>query len=277
MTPHAELPLGAAGPDACDCHIHVYDPAFALAPTATFQPPPAPLGDYLAVQRRLGLTRAVVVQPTGYGFDNRCTLAAVAALDAHGRGVAVADASVSDETLAHWHAVGIRGIRFMMLPGGVLPWDALEPVAARIQPLGWHINLQLDGAQFPLVEARLARLPVPLVVDHTGKFLVPPGVDDPAFRSLRSLLDRGRTWVKLSAPYETSRTGPPGYDDVGVLATTLAHGYPERCLWASNWPHPNRVPPPPEQDLLDLLLRWAPSASTRHRILTANPQHVYGF
>ena len=129
----------------------------------------------------------------------------------------------------------------------------------------------------PASRARLARLPVPLVIDHNGKFLTPPSTSAPEFRSLRALLDRGRCWVKLSAPYETSRNGPPDYADVGVLATALAYGHPERCLWASNWPHPNRVPPPSEADLLDLLRTWAPDAATFHRILVDNPQQLYGF
>jgi D-galactarolactone isomerase len=150
-------------------------------------------------------------------------------------------------------------------------------VAARIKPLGWHINLQIDGAGFPALEDRLAKLGVELVIDHNGKFLTPPSVEDPAFLSLRALLDRGRAWVKLSAPYETSRTGPPAYDDVSALARTLAQAYPERCLWASNWPHPNRFPPPEDADLLQLLNHWAPDASAVERILVDNPCQLYGF
>jgi D-galactarolactone isomerase len=58
-----------AWPRACDCHMHIYDDAYPLAPTATFRPPHAPVTAYRAVQRELGLARAVVIQPTGYGFD----------------------------------------------------------------------------------------------------------------------------------------------------------------------------------------------------------------
>ena len=61
----------AAFDGACDCHVHIYTPGYALAPTATFTPPDAPLSAYRAVQQALGLRRAVVVQPTGYGFDNQ--------------------------------------------------------------------------------------------------------------------------------------------------------------------------------------------------------------
>ena len=161
------------------------------------------------------LSRAVVVQPNGYGFDNRCTLAAVAALGAAARGIATVPVDVADDELKRLTSMGVRGARFHLLPGGMLTWDALEPLAARLAPFGWHVQLQLDGRELPRYEAALARLPVPLVIDHNGKFLEPVAIDHPAFRSLRRLLAGGNTWVKLSAPYETSREGAPHYADVG--------------------------------------------------------------
>ena len=138
-------------PGACDCHIHVYDPAYPLAASATFKPPHAPVDAYRAVQRALGLQRVIVVQPTGYGFDNRCTLEALAQLGTNARAIVVIAPDTPDAELRRLHALGVRGVRFMMISGagGVLPWDALEPLAARIAPLGWNINLQLDGRELP--------------------------------------------------------------------------------------------------------------------------------
>jgi D-galactarolactone isomerase len=187
------------------------------------------------------------------------------------------DAQVPEEELQRMHAAGVRGVRFQMLPGGALPWEALEPVAARIAPLGWHINLQMDGALFPNFEARLAQLPVPLVIDHNGKFLQPPPPDAPAVQALRRLLDGGRCWIKLSAPYETSRSGPPDYADVSALARSFARHHTERCLWASNWPHLGRTPRPDAAALLALLHDWTADAQAVRCILADNPQQLYGF
>lgn len=262
---------------ACDCHVHVYDQRFALAPTATFVPPQAPAEAYQAVQRELGLQRVVVVQPTGYGFDNSCTLDAIGQLGSGARGVAVVPPGVQDEELARLHAAGIRGVRFMMLAGGLLPWGALEAMSARIAPLGWHINLQLDGRDLPWHEPMLRRLPSRLVIDHLGKFLGPVGIGGEAFGALLRLLDGGRCWVKLSAPYESSRLGPPDYGDVAPLAAELARRFPQRCLWASNWPHPNVVPRPSDVALRDWAMQCIGDDATRRQVLVDNPVALYGF
>ncbi|KVC44857.1 amidohydrolase [Burkholderia diffusa] len=268
---------GTRASPACDCHIHVYDDAYPLAPTATFRPPHAPVDAYRRVQRALRLARVIVVQPTGYGFDNRCTLDALAALGPQARGVATLPVDVADAELERLHAAGIRGVRFMTLSGGVARWDELERMAARIAPLGWHIDLQLDGRTLPDVESMLTSLPARVVIDHTGKFLTPVAPDAPAFVALRRLLDRGHVWVKLSAPYETSRSGAPGYDDVARLATVLAREHSTRCVWGSNWPHPNASPVPDDAHLLGWLRACAGDEAVSRTMLVDNPAVLYGF
>ncbi|MCA8967648.1 MAG: paraquat-inducible protein A, partial [Planctomycetes bacterium] len=113
-----------------------------------------------------------------------------------------------------------------MMPGGLLPWDLLDDMAARVAEFGWHVQLQLDGRLLPEKRAQIERLPGRIVIDHTGKFLEPVPVGDPAFKVLQGIVDSGRCWVKLSAPYETSKVGPPVYDDVGALASALIRQAP---------------------------------------------------
>jgi len=263
-------------PGACDCHVHIYEPErFPL----TQRIARASWSDYQQVQRRLGLERALLVQANGYGFDMGCLLDALAQAGDAARGIAVIAPDTSDETLARLHRAGVRGVRFMLIPDaqGALGWDALEPISARIAELGWVINLQVDGRQLPDFEARIRALPSLVSIDHTGKFLEPVGIDHTGFKSLLSLLDSGKVWVKVSAPYETSKSGPPHYQDVSVLARTLVQAFPERCLWASNWPHPGRSPAPDDLAMLDLLSEWALDDSVRRRILVDNPARLYGF
>ena len=277
--PGNAAPCLVAPPGACDTHLHFYDPKFMQVPGAATPPAGATADAYRALQQRLGLTRAVIVQPSAYGKDNRCTVAGIAALGIERtRGIAVADTSVTDTELASLTQAGIRGVRFLMLGNNpALPWQMLDEIAHRVQRVGWHVQLQLDGRTLPEREAQIMRWPGTIVIDHNGKFLEPVAVNDPAFACLLRILDSGRVWVKLSAPYETSKAGPPRYEDVGRLARALVKAAPERTLWASNWPHPSVTHAPDDAALLDLLLDWAPDSATRQRILVDNPAELYGF
>jgi D-galactarolactone isomerase len=264
-------------PGACDTHMHFYNDAFPTAPTALMTPPDAWVNAYRAVQQRLNLERVVVVQPTTYGVDNSCQLEAMRSFGAHARGVMVADPTVSDAELERLTRAGVRGIRFHMLPGGALEWDVLEEMAARVHNFGWHVQLQMNGRELVEREKLLKQLPCELVVDHVGRFMPPVKADDPAFQVLLQFLETGQCWVKLSAPYESSETGPPDWSDVTPEARALVKAAPERMLWASNWPHPGQQNPPDEADLLDLLFDWVDDAAVRNKILRDNPAELYGF
>jgi len=262
---------------AVDTHMHFYGPyeRYPLAASSPNQPAPALLDDYRAMQARLGLGRVVVVQPAGYAFDNRCTMENVEALGDAGRAVVVVEPGTPRARLEELTATGARGLRFFLLPGAVYDFEQIDELAAMVAPVGWHLQVQFDGRLLPERVDRLLAAEVQLVIDHTGKFLEPVQPDDPAFLCLRRLVDAG-AYVKLSAPYETSRAGPPIFDDVGRLARILIEQAPERMLWATNWPHPGHWPKD-EAMLLDTLLHWAPNDAVRKMILVDNPARLYGF
>ncbi|MCS6876744.1 MAG: amidohydrolase family protein [Geminicoccaceae bacterium] len=264
-------------PGAADTHMHVYGPydRWPLWPTSPNAPPEASVAEYRAVQARLGLERVVVVQPAGYGCDNRCTLAAVAEFGARARAVVVVPLGTGDAELERLARAGAVGLRVFLLPGGIFHWEQLPELAAMARAAGWHLQLQCNGWLLAERLDLLERLDVQLVIDHIGRFMDPVPVEHEAFRALQRLVDRG-AYVKLSAPYESSRVGPPGWDDVAPLARALVRQAPERMLWATNWPHPGRAPQD-EAALLDLLLDWAPDEGVRHRILVENPARLYRF
>jgi D-galactarolactone isomerase len=261
---------------ACDTHIHFYDHRHPVAPAATLRPPDATPDDYRSVQAALGTERIVVVQPTTYGLDNSCQLDAMAAFGDAARGVIVVDHTVEPAELERMTALGVRGARFHLLPGGAVAWELLEVVAARIAPFGWHIQLQLNGRELPGRLDRLLRLPVPLVVDHVGRFMPVVEPDSHEFAALVTLVDHGAT-VKLSAPYESPGTGPPGFDDVSRLVDALVSRAPDRLVWASNWPHPGQETPPTAAELVALRDRWLPTEDLRQRVLVDNPAALYDF
>ncbi|CAN7327142.1 amidohydrolase family protein [Bosea sp. LjRoot237] len=263
---------------ACDCHVHIFDPAHPLPGRPPQDTPDATLAAYRSVQRATGLERVVLVQANGYGSDNSCMLEALAVLGRDvARGVAVVAPDAPREALAELDEQGVCGIRFHLLPGGLLGWDALPRLSRLAADLGWHVQVQCDGRALAEHAELLAELACPIVIDHIGKFLEPVPVSHPGFVALLRLLERGDVWVKLSAPYEVSRSGPPDYADVSTLARALANAAPERMVWASNWPHPWFANPPDEAALIALLASWVPDEARRHAILVENPASLYSF
>jgi D-galactarolactone isomerase len=267
-----DLPAGT-----CDTHMHIYDSRYPVAPTALLKPPDATIDDYRQVQTALGLKRVVVVQPTTYGFDNSCTLDAVAELGAHARAIVVVDDRVTDIELERLTLLGGRGARFHMLPGGAVPWEMLQSVAERIAPFGWHIQLQMNGRDLVDRFEALIALPTPIVIDHVGRYMPPVEPDDERFHALLRLVDTGRCWVKLSAPYESATDATHQYVAVTRLVQTLVEHAPQRMLWATNWPHPGQADPPSLAELRRLVFDWMPDDATRHHVLVANPAELYQF
>jgi D-galactarolactone isomerase len=274
-----EPPMLKAPPNACDCHMHIYDSRFPVAPNAKLRPADATTDDYRLFQKRIGTTRNVVVTPSTYDTDNSCALDAMAKLGASARGVAVVDASVSDSELKRLNEAGIRGIRFNLVQSGATTIDMLEPLSKRVNELGWHVQIHMLGDHIVEAEDLLRRLPSPIVLDHLARIPEPAGVDHSAFAFVLRLIDNGRTWVKLSGAYQDTKTGPPGYGDASKVARAYVNAAPERMVWGSDWPHPTeRADAKPDDAVLfDLLADWAPDDAIRNRILVDNPAALYRF
>lgn len=281
--PHSsgtERPRLAAPPRACDCHMHIYDARYAPAPHWKSIPPVAPVDTYRRWQQRIGTTRTVVVQPSTYGTDNRCTVDAVRQLGPSARAVAVLDTGASTQELEQLNAAGVRGVRVnfvMPQPWGITTPDRLHAMARRVAALGWHVQVFLHARQIVEMQDVLANLPAPLVIDHLGRLPQPEGCAHPAHAVILRLLDQGRTWIKLSGVYMDTVTGPPSYRDMLPVARSFVRAAPERVVWGSDWPHPTQQQKPDDAALFDLLLDWADDEPTRRRILVDNPERLYGF
>jgi len=280
LPPREETPAPSwtSPPGGCDCHFHIFGPydRFPLDAGRHYDPQAALMPAYERVAKALGLSRMVIVQPSVYGTDNRCTLDAAAAfgLD-RARVVAVVDPSISDAELRALDAGGTRGLRFNLVSGNGAPVEALEAMARRIAPMGWHLQLYVSGEVLLQLAPMLPTLPVEVVIDHMGGVNAAEGVDAPGFQALLRLLGSGRAWVKLCG-YRIS-AGPP-FADVAPFAAALLKAAPERCVWGTDWPHPSLSDWMPEDGaLFDLLGEWAADAPTRQRVLVDNPARLYGF
>ncbi len=272
-----ERPRTKAPANAADCHAHIYDTRFQSAIPAL---PHATVADYRLLQRRDGTSRVVIVTPRNYVVDNAVTIDAIKQLGPSARGVAVVRPTVTDAELRRLNDGGIRGIRFTVANPAVavVSIDMIDPLAKRIADLGWHIQLNLSREQIVGNADLLRRLPVTLVFDHLASLRAPEGIDHPGYAVIRGLIDKGRTWIKLSGAYINSVTGPPAYTDVERTARSFVSAAPERVVWGSDWPHPSETERKPDDALLfDLLATWAPDEKIRNRILVQNPEALYGF
>lgn len=278
-TSHPKL---QAPPHACDCHMHIYDPArFPFTETSSSAPAHAAVPQYRMLQNRIGTTRVVIVTPRNYGVDNRATLDAITQFGADARGVAVLRPSVTDAELKRLHEGGVRGIRFTLgdPATAVVTPEMIEPLAKRVAPLGWHLQFNMSGEQLVELAGVLRRLPTQMVFDHLANPPLPAGIAHLSHGIVRGLLDQGRAWVKLSGAYMNSKVGPPSYPEAAAIARDFVQAAPERLVWGSDWPHP-RMPDNQKPDdalLFDLLSAWVPNQAARNRILVRNPEELYGF
>lgn len=277
-----DIPKFRTFENACDCHHHIYDARFPFTlPTAPLLPS-ARVMDYRLLQRRLGTTRNIVVTPAPYPAmftDNLVTLDAVGQFGTNARGVAVVSPAITDAELKKLHEGGVRGIRFSMaqLKNAAAVMEDIEPLAKRVMPLDWHVQFNMTADQIVQAGDLLNRIPSQMVFDHMGHMPQPEGTNHPAFRIIRRLIDKNKTWVKLSVTYDSSKIGPPSYADVNEVGKAYVKAAPERLVWGSNWPHPNEPNKPDDAMLIDLLAVWAPREGTRRRILVENPETLYGF
>ena len=274
--PRLKAPRGA-----CDTHAHILGPydRFPLNENRSYTAPEAPLEDFLVLMASLGLERAVIVHGSAHGTLLDVTEDAIIRMEGRARGVAVVEPEITDRELERLNEVGFRGLRFTTLLRGGSGVENIEVLAARIQRLGWHVQLFIDGpSQLGDLIPMLSDLPVDLVVDHMGHFTPSDGIDHPGFRTLLDLVQGGRCWVKLSGAYRKTEAGAP-FHDMTPFAQALIEARSDRMVWATDWPHVmlRDRQMPDDATSLDWALDWGIDEATMHAILVDNPAELYGF
>lgn len=271
--PRFSLPTGA-----CDAHCHVFGPAarFPYADDRTYTPADAPKAALAALHGHLGVERAVIVQASCHGRDNRAMLDAIADAPDRLRGVAIVDDGFDERALETLHEGGVRGVRFNFVRhlGGAPDLRVFHAVMARIRPLGWHVVLHLDAVDIPELKPMIAALPVDFVIDHMGRVDARLGPGQPAFEALLELARADHAWIKVSG---AERISSPPFDDAVPIAAALVAARPERLLWGTDFPHPNLKVDVDEADLVDLVPRYAATAALQRQLLVDNPARLYGF
>jgi 2-pyrone-4,6-dicarboxylate lactonase len=268
------LPAGAT-----DSHAHVFGPRekYCYAASRLYNPPPVFLKDYLHMLDAAGFTRAVVVQSGVHGTNNDVIVDAIAQSNGRLKGIALIDEATTDAELDRLNAAGVCGFRANLVAKIGVQFDAAKKLAARVKRLGWHVQFLLDVETFPDLDRVLGAFPVEVVIDHMGRPDTQRGTGAPGFQALMRLLQSGRGWSKLSAPYRTSREPFP-HADITPFARALINAAPDQLVWGSDWPHVMLDSAMPNDgDLCGQLAVWAPDPATRKKILVDNPARLYSF
>ena len=277
--PRLALPRGSV-----DTHVHVFEPGYALSPARGYDPPDSTLKDLKHLHATLGIERVVFTQPSVYGVDNSAILNGMAALNAEkpdrARCVVALDMKVKDKDLERMERAGVRGVRLNTDNKGGMPVEMrqIPELAARIRPLGWHLEFLFPGKDILELMPVFTALEVPMSIAHFAYQPASTGVKAPGFRALLELVSEGNTWVKISGANRVSRSDLPPYDDVKPMAHALIEAAPGRIMWGTDWPHPNKyVVNPNDGDLVDAFGDWVTDEAMRRRIMVDNPAAFYRF
>ena len=275
-------------PGAVDAHCHVFGPGdrFPYAPERKYTPCDAGRGQLFALRDHLGFARNVIVQATCHGADNRARADACRASGGRARGVATVRRDVTDDALRALHDAGGRGVRFNFVRRLVdlTPPDEPREIAARAQPLGWHVVVYFEAQDLPELWEMLTALPTVVVVDHMGRPDVSQPIDGPGFELFLGLMrEHPNVWSKVSCPERLSLAGPPAlngerapYRDVVPFARRVVESFPDRVLWGTDWPHPNLKDHMPDDGLLvDLIPQLATTPGLQQKLLVENPRWLY--
>jgi len=280
-SPKIAFPAGAV-----DCHAHVCGPAaqFPYAQERIYTPPDASLENYNFLLHMLGVDRAVLVQPSVYGTDNKAMLAALKAQPKKFRGVAVIPTNpntLSDKELEQLNIAGVRGIRCNIVDvadqSAGLPIQNLKALADRIKPFGWHLELLMHVNEYPNLAKTFENFPVDLVFGHFGYTHAKHGVNDAGFQGLLELLKNQQAWVKMTGPYRICDGDLP-YADMRPFNDAVINANPRQLVWGSDWPHVMvKKQMPHDADLCDLFGDWVADPGLRKSILVDNPCILYDF
>jgi 2-pyrone-4,6-dicarboxylate lactonase len=274
---HPTFPLPTR---ACDTHVHIFGPAarYPHVDKPHYTLPDGTLAQYRSVMPRLGIERFVIVQPSFYGCDNSCLIDTLAEVGDQARGVVMIEPDITDAELEGFHRCGVRAVRLDLFKRAREPMAAvkgyIKEMAARVDPLGWHLQFYAPGYVVRDLIHFFRTLQVDFVIDHMGYMLEEDGLKSKDFSALLDLLAGGRCFLKLSGAYRIAKLR--GYEYVEPVAKAIVERAADRALWGSDWPHIS-YSDRDTGELLNLLARWAPSESSRQKILVENPNRLFGF
>ena len=99
-----------------------------------------------------------------------------------------------------------------------------------------------------------------LVIDHLGRPEPETGINSEGFKAMLRSIEKGRTWVKVSAGYRLGAAGPDYARELVRVAG------PDRLMWASDCPFVGHEKQFSYQSTIDWLTDCVPDPAARAKI-----------
>ena len=211
---------------------------------------PVSVEQLIVEQDRAGIRKAALVQAsTCYGHDNSYVADAVEAYPDRFTGVFSCDILASDacETMAHWMARGLTGLR-LFTTGSTMPGQAgwLDdprsfPAWAKAEETGLPVCLQMTVEGIPQLERVLQRFPgLRVVLDHLARPVQDDGSPYKAADSLWGLARFPGVHVKATERNFVGATAGRATPETffGRLVSVFGAS---RVAWGSNFPASERT------------------------------------
>ncbi len=266
-----------------DCHAHIISPhAFPYADGPGYKPRPDETGEcerFVDTLDTHAMSHALLVQPSCYGYDNACMLAAIARSRGRFKGIAVVAPQASDKEWERLKEQGVVGVRLnlMRTDAEALSRADSSRFLARVKALGWFLQLYATGDFWSRIRDILTRSGVRLVIDHFGEPDPSRGLNQPGFQAVLGLARETDAIVKLSAPFRASAQPFPHADVAPFIAAIIDAFGVYRCVWGSDWPFINTTQRVTYRGLVHLMESWLPRPADRGQVLWHNPARYFGF
>ncbi len=265
MTDTAAAPASTVEAPLVDVHAHVYTRDMPMTGTAWHAPTEdATIERYLATLDAHGVVFGVLAAASIYGDYNDYQIEAVRR-HKRLRATIIARPDMDRRTLEQMKADGVVGIRLQWRNVAKVP-DLGSPewrlLLRRVADLDWHVHIHDDAPRLAQPLAALHAAGVKIVVDHLGRPDPERGLDCAGFQAILRSVERGRTWVKLSAGF---RQPSPEMARACAQALLRSAG-PERLMWGSDWPFAAFESSMTYERAIADLADWVPDAVQRRRI-----------
>jgi 2-pyrone-4,6-dicarboxylate lactonase len=192
-------------------------------------------------------------------------------------GVALCRASITTEELKSMYQQGFRGVRFNFM-AHLKNSDSMEDIlelSKRLEPLGMHLQVHFSSDLVHELAPQLKQSAAPVMIDHMGRVDALKGSEHSDFQALLRLLDHPSMHVKVSGVDRIVNSSD--YTEGAKLAKILVDRFTQKCVWGTDWPHPNHHHIPHDEILVDTIHQIADSEKKIEHIIVSNPASFYQF